>query len=77
MEKKVSINSNKQITMTGLFHQIICEKHDFTVVTQTTSTSGLPENPPNIVKNWLQCKNCGKTIPLPSQSKLDNQKQTQ
>lgn len=43
-----------------LFVQRQCDKHEFILVTQTTTRNGL--QPINESISWMQCKHCGMTI---------------
>lgn len=45
-----------------------CEKHEYIIVTQTTTSNG--PTPINESHSWLQCKHCGSTHPIPSQQRL-------
>ena len=47
-------------------YQRVCEKHDFVTVVQTTTRDGKEIDR----KEWMQCKNCCVTIPIPQQQKL-------
>jgi len=44
----------------NLFHQVVCEKHEYVLVTLTTTKK--MEN--TVIeldeKSWMQCKKCGK-----------------
>lgn len=51
-----------------LLNQKRCEKHDMVVVTQTTTTTGIDKPIKKI--QWMQCKKCSYTVPLPEQSTL-------
>lgn len=48
-----------------MFIQRICDKHEYVLVTQTT-TNNAPI-PLNTSHSWLQCKHCSHTLPIPSQ----------
>lgn len=44
------------------FYQVVCEKHEYITVTQTTT-----QNAGGVVSEikkstWMQCKNCGKMV---------------
>jgi hypothetical protein len=54
----------------SLLVQSHCDKHEYVMVTQTT-TNNAPINPVNESSHWLQCKHCGQCIPMPQQ-KLHN-----
>ena len=42
--------------------QVVCEKHEYICVTQTTSVTMDGKEEIKSKKNWLQCKKCGKTL---------------
>jgi hypothetical protein len=44
-----------------MFIQRHCDKHEYVMVTQTT-TNNAPFNPINESSSWLQCKHCGQCI---------------
>lgn len=41
-----------------MFLQTVCKKHEYILVTQTTTTTG--KN--NKTKTWMQCKHCGNIL---------------
>jgi len=50
-----------EIATKGLnYYRIVCDKHEYVQVTQTT-TNNSPTNPVNETKHWMQCKKCGHT----------------
>jgi hypothetical protein len=55
-------NMQAQKEIRGMLHQVVCEKHDYVTVTQTTSTMVGGMEVKNTKKNWIQCRKCGKTL---------------
>lgn len=53
----------------SLLIQRKCDKHEFITVTQTTTRNG--PNPINTSNSWLQCKHCGLTHPMSTQTLQD------
>lgn len=45
-----------------LFLQKVCDKHEFIMVTQTTSTTKEGKTVINNSTSWMQCKHCGMTL---------------
>lgn len=56
-------NMQAQKDVRSLYSQVSCEKHDYVMVTQTTTTQIGSKVEIRGKKNWLQCKNCGKILP--------------
>lgn len=54
-------NTNRNINWNG-FNQIVCEKHEFITVTQTTTQNagGISTEIKKI--SWVQCRKCGKNF---------------
>lgn len=42
--------------------QVSCEKHEYVIVTQTTTVNIGGVEHLQSKRNWLQCKNCSKTV---------------
>lgn len=62
-----SLLNQKNNDLNSMYIQSRCDKHEFILATQTTSTTKEGKTEINKSVTWLQCKNCGYT---PTNSQL-------
>lgn len=61
MEQNTLLNQQAK-GLNEMFMQKVCDKHEYIMVTQTTSTTKEGKTEINKSNSWMQCKNCGKSI---------------
>ncbi len=49
-------------SISEMFYQYHCDKHEYIIVTQTTSTTKEGKTEINKSNSWLQCKHCGHSL---------------
>lgn len=60
---KMDININQASkSLADMFIQHKCDKHEYIMVTQTTSTTKEGKTIINKSTSWMQCKHCGMTL---------------